>query len=635
MTAAVRKVPDSTNGTLPYDGETWQRNVNSEVIALWQVATTRLVSVSGTNDITATSDTALVAAIAAYAQPMSFWVIFPNANTGGMTLNIDGVGVVYLKDKAAATLVGGAVDGVSQYLICFDGAGFRIHGTSSSSSGSANTAPDMILRDEKTTGTAGGTFTGGSFAQRVLNTSVRNVLSGASLSGNQFTLQAGTYLIEWSAPAFSVGSHQTRLFNATDSITVETGTSESTSTAAGIDSRSQGKAVVTITSAKAFEIDHICGSTGATTGFGNFTNLAAKEVYTTVYIWKVGSLPSQVNGVPGGAVTWPVIFDTSTTDADPGTGKLRLGSASQFTSTILYVDLLDANGTDVTSVIDSFNPNGGQVRLVKYDDPTKWLMFSITGWTTASGYRKLTLVNVGAPVASPFALGDRLYFAFTAAGTPLDVTANHTWSGLNNYTQTISVNGFPALGSNGSTTPYISIEDTAGNAAMLFGGGGSSPDHTNYYRNTSHSFQNIGGATQYGTLNGSGLSIIGFITATGAIVSSGGGVGYTTGAGGTVVQAPNKTTGVTLNKPSGQITMNGAALASNAVVSFVLTNSAIAATDTLSLQFAGTTATLGAYILQAQNAAAGSVTITVRNVSGGSLSESPVIQFNVVKGAIT
>lgn len=107
------------------------------------------------------------------------------------------------------------------------------------------------------------------------------------------------------------------------------------------------------------------------------------------------------------------------------------------------------------------------------------------------------------------------------------------------------------------------------------------------------------------------------------------GVGYAAGAGGTVAQATSKATGVTLNTVSGQITLNAAALAAGAIVSFVLTDSAIAATDVLILNHISG-GTPGSYTLNAR-AAAGSATIDVANRSAGSLSEAIVIQFAVVK----
>jgi hypothetical protein len=109
-----------------------------------------------------------------------------------------------------------------------------------------------------------------------------------------------------------------------------------------------------------------------------------------------------------------------------------------------------------------------------------------------------------------------------------------------------------------------------------------------------------------------------------------GGIGYQTGAGGTVTQATSKATGVTLNTSCGAVTMNAAALAAGTIVSFVLTDSAIAATDVLILNHISG-GTPGSYSLNAR-AAAGSATIDVRNNTAGSLSEAVVIQFAVIKG---
>lgn len=102
--------------------------------------------------------------------------------------------------------------------------------------------------------------------------------------------------------------------------------------------------------------------------------------------------------------------------------------------------------------------------------------------------------------------------------------------------------------------------------------------------------------------------------------------------GGTVTQATNKSTGVTLNTESGQITMNAAALADAAEVSFTVTNSKIAATDVV-VACHGSAGTAGAYIVSANAIAAGSFKITVSNVSGGALSEAIVINYVALKGA--
>lgn len=106
--------------------------------------------------------------------------------------------------------------------------------------------------------------------------------------------------------------------------------------------------------------------------------------------------------------------------------------------------------------------------------------------------------------------------------------------------------------------------------------------------------------------------------------------GYSTG-GGTVTQATNKTTAVTLNAKSGQITMNNASMSSNTTAGFTLTNSFVAATDVVIVNIASG-ATADGYILTVDAVAAGSCRISVRHNSGGALSEALVLNFVVIKG---
>jgi hypothetical protein len=120
------------------------------------------------------------------------------------------------------------------------------------------------------------------------------------------------------------------------------------------------------------------------------------------------------------------------------------------------------------------------------------------------------------------------------------------------------------------------------------------------------------------------------LTSTGAITSSSAtaGVGYATGAGGTVTQGTSRTTGVTLNTACGNIVLYSAA-GSATPFSFTLTNSAIAAGDSVVIsQKSGT----DKYTTQVVTAvAAGSCQITLANASG-TTTEQPVFNFAVIKG---
>ncbi len=106
-------------------------------------------------------------------------------------------------------------------------------------------------------------------------------------------------------------------------------------------------------------------------------------------------------------------------------------------------------------------------------------------------------------------------------------------------------------------------------------------------------------------------------------------IGYATAAQGAVTQATSKSTGVTLSKSSGQITMNAANLATLTNVTFTLTNTLITAKDVIILNV-GSGATSGAYNCWISSMSAGTCTITLRNISGGDLAEAVVINFAII-----
>ena len=107
-------------------------------------------------------------------------------------------------------------------------------------------------------------------------------------------------------------------------------------------------------------------------------------------------------------------------------------------------------------------------------------------------------------------------------------------------------------------------------------------------------------------------------------------IGYTAAAQGTVTQATSKSTAVTLNKPAGRITMDAASLATATNATFTLNNSFISANDTVILTISGGQATAGSYNVFANSLGTGTVSITLRNISGGTLSEAIVINFAVI-----
>lgn len=143
------------------------------------------------------------------------------------------------------------------------------------------------IENQQTSGTSGGTFTSGSWQTRVLNTEVSDTGNLASLSSNQVTLAAGTYLVWAVAQAGSVTSHQVRLQNVTDGTTLLTGLNALSTAAANSGNHAVLRGIITVAAGKALELQHRCQTTGTTTGFGLATSWGT-EVYAILEFIRIG-----------------------------------------------------------------------------------------------------------------------------------------------------------------------------------------------------------------------------------------------------------------------------------------------------------------------------------------------------------
>lgn len=155
--------------------------------------------------------------------------------------------------------------------------------TMPSASGTLLVDQFLHLQDQKTSGTAGGTFTSGAWQTRTLNTKLTDTI-GSTLTSNQFTLPAGTYYVEAICPTLNTNSSQARLQNITDAATTLLGISSVTGTTAGGYAFVDGQ--FTIAGTKTFELQHRCSTTRATDGFG-YPSSWGTEVYAEVRVWKV------------------------------------------------------------------------------------------------------------------------------------------------------------------------------------------------------------------------------------------------------------------------------------------------------------------------------------------------------------
>ena len=267
-------------------------------------------------------------------------------------------------------------------------------------------------------------------------------------------------------------------------------------------------------------------------------------------------------------------------------GTVTAGVASVFGRTGAVVategdyDLDELGDVDLTTTAPVTND------LLQYDG-TNWVPAAAAGATPA-GVAGSVQINDGAGN-----LGAVTDFIWDSANTELDVPGDINLDDGGTYTTTLqSVTA--------TADRFISFPDQTGVVSLVSG---------------------VNGAVQFNNAGVSGGSALAVDATTKAF-------GYGSD-GGAITQATNKATAVTLNKPTGQITMNAAALAADTTVTFTLTNSSIAAGDILILNHLSA-GTAGAYTLNSQSAV-GSASINVRNITAGSLSEAIVIGFAVIK----
>lgn len=131
-----------------------------------------------------------------------------------------------------------------------------------------DTATSVAVLVDQKNGTNGGSATAGSWQTRDLNTEVSDPGGIVTLSSNQFTLGAGTYLIHFTAPAYAVNGHQTRLYDVTNTAVVEYGTSEYAASADFAANSSMGAVGVTITANTTYRIEHRVSTSKTSNGFG-------------------------------------------------------------------------------------------------------------------------------------------------------------------------------------------------------------------------------------------------------------------------------------------------------------------------------------------------------------------------------
>lgn len=189
------------------------------------------------------------------------------------------------------------------------------------------------------------------------------------------------------------------------------------------------------------------------------------------------ALPAELNALvpflalaagPGG-VAMVYKFATATS-GDPGPGYVRLNNATQAAATAINLDLVDANGIDVSTLLarvaTGTSTVKGELKLVKVGDPNTWISFEATSATSPSGYRSVVLQNgVGVPTSSPFAADDQVYAVWSRAGDKGDGAIWSTFASPTLTGSSITLQASIPANSNDLKFEFDAVTSTGGSSA--------------------------------------------------------------------------------------------------------------------------------------------------------------------------
>lgn len=132
--------------------------------------------------------------------------------------------------------------------------------------------------------------------------------------------------------------------------------------------------------------------------------------------WEIWARRGAQGPFPGVEFNW----DTGTTDADPGTGEVRINHATPASATFIYASVTSALGEDIEAYLASFddadNTIKGTIELLSTDDTTKSIRYQVSGSVVdATTYYKIpvTFVSVG---TGSFVAADPVSMLFVRSG---------------------------------------------------------------------------------------------------------------------------------------------------------------------------------------------------------------------------
>lgn len=178
-----------------------------------------------------------------------------------------------------------------------------------------------------------------------------------------------------------------------------------------------GSGDLTVTEGK---VDTVTASASAVSAGGTPTATATYTASSGALALAFGVVTG-ATGATGNSAGMQLTFSNSTSDADPGAGKLALNNGTVASVTEMYFDDVDDNGATISTFVQSFDDISnatarGIISIEKEGTPSTFALFKVTGAVTnASGYTKVPVGHLASNGTFSNADGIRVDFNYSGA----------------------------------------------------------------------------------------------------------------------------------------------------------------------------------------------------------------------------